>query len=134
MDIYDRIDNVLKQKKISRRKLAELAGINVNTMSSLFARRPSNFPRQYLNQIAEVLDITPAALEGYGIFQLVSATPADSSASHTIRAFEFSGVDTKPKENESSPLSETLRQLERMDKKTLEFVIQYANTLLANMD
>ena len=56
MTIYDRIDKVLKEKGMSRRNLARLAGIPETTIASAFARRPERFPVQHLLKIATVLD------------------------------------------------------------------------------
>ena len=67
MTIYDRIDMELKRRHWSRRKLADFAGININTMCSLFARKPDPLPDKYLNKIADALDIPVHELKGISI-------------------------------------------------------------------
>lgn len=61
--VYDKIDELIKQKDISRRKLAMLAGINISTMSALFARRPVPLPDKYLSPIAEALGVDKAVFD-----------------------------------------------------------------------
>ena len=61
--VYDRIDELLKQKGLSRRKLAELSGINPSTLGALFARRPVPLPDKYLNPIAEALGVDRTAFD-----------------------------------------------------------------------
>lgn len=62
--VYDRIDAILKQRRISRRKLAEMAGINVNTMSAIFARKAEPLADKYLDPIAEALEVPKTELLG----------------------------------------------------------------------
>ena len=76
MTIYDRIDNELKRRNISRRRLAQLSGININTMSTLFARRPEPFPENHLVKIADALDMPVRELKG---FSLVEFRPSRSN-------------------------------------------------------
>ena len=57
-DIYDRIDELAAERNLSRRKLAQLAGINVNTLSTIFKRRPDKFPEKYLESIANALGVS----------------------------------------------------------------------------
>ena len=64
MTIYDNIDALLKEKHMSRRKLARLARINETTLAACFSRRPEHFPSKYAIAIARVLDVDVAALYG----------------------------------------------------------------------
>ena len=68
---YDIIDEELKKRRWSRRKLAEIAGININTMSTIFARRVEPFPEKYLEPIAKALDIAAHELKGIKIYKLM---------------------------------------------------------------
>lgn len=65
MTVYERIDNLLYQRGMSRRELARKAGIKETTLSSVFARQPENFPIRYLKPIAEVLGVHWNDLAGY---------------------------------------------------------------------
>jgi len=60
---FDRLDAILKERKISRRKLALLAGINENTMSTAF-RRKSGLNSEAEFAIAEALNLSPLYLMG----------------------------------------------------------------------
>ena len=55
--IFDRIDRILVDKRMSRRKLARLAGIPETTLASAFSRRPNKFPVEYTQRIAAALDV-----------------------------------------------------------------------------
>lgn len=55
--VYDKIDALLREREWSRRKLAIEAGINVSTMSALFARRPNPLPDKYLRRMAAALGV-----------------------------------------------------------------------------
>ena len=57
LTVYDRIDMILKERRISRRKLARKTGIPESTLASAFVRRPEHFPAKYIQAIAEALDI-----------------------------------------------------------------------------
>jgi len=58
MDIYDRIDELLKQKKSNRKEMACLIDIPYNTISSLFIRRSKGMNLVMLQKIADYLDTT----------------------------------------------------------------------------
>jgi transcriptional regulator with XRE-family HTH domain len=58
MDIYDRIDALLKEKGISRNKLAELTRIPSSTISTAFMRRTKKFSVFNTQKIADVLGVT----------------------------------------------------------------------------
>lgn len=57
MSIYENIDRLLKERHMSRRKLARLAGIRETTLASAFSNRPEHFPRERAEKIAEVLEV-----------------------------------------------------------------------------
>lgn len=61
--VYDKIDELLKQRCMSRRKLAMQAGISTSNMSALFSRRPVPMPDKYLNPIAVALGVDRAAFD-----------------------------------------------------------------------
>lgn len=139
-DVYDKIDEILKERKISRRKLAMMAGININTMSALFARRPERFPDKYLEKIASALSVSIAELKGANLslfpsaetpstHRLSLATPAgsppfDSSkiTNAILKSHNFTG-------EEETPLSFIMAALEKMDKKELDIVADYIGVL-----
>lgn len=75
MTIYDRIDHELKKRNLSRRKLAQLSGININTMSSLFARRPEPFPENHLIKIADTLGVPVHELKGLSLVMFSGPEP-----------------------------------------------------------
>lgn len=54
---YDRIDELLKEKGMSRRQLAIQAGISVNNMSGWFTRRTSRVADTHIKAIADVLGV-----------------------------------------------------------------------------
>ena len=55
-DSYDILDALCEERGISRRKLAQLAGMNESTCSSLFARRPE-LKYSYAKAFAEVFGV-----------------------------------------------------------------------------
>ena len=56
MTIYEKIDSILAQKKMSRRKLAQKAGILVGTLSTAYSRQ-TNLKYETLVKIATALDM-----------------------------------------------------------------------------
>lgn len=62
MDVYDRIDAVLKEKHMSRRQLAIAAGIPESSLAAGFSRR-SKMPPETLEKICGVLRVSPGDLE-----------------------------------------------------------------------
>ena len=60
---FDRLDKILKQRKISRRKLALAVGILPGTMSTAFSRR-SGLSASNVMKIAQYLGVNPLYLEG----------------------------------------------------------------------
>lgn len=67
MNVYENIDRILKEKRMSRRRLARLAGIKETTLAACFARRPEHFPLKYALAIADVLDVNVEELYGHSI-------------------------------------------------------------------
>lgn len=62
MDVYDRIDAALKEKHMSRRQLAQKAGINTSSFATAFSRR-SHMTPENLEKIAKALEKSPADLD-----------------------------------------------------------------------
>lgn len=55
---YQRIDEILKEKKMSRRQLAELLNISPNTFTSAFVRKSKkSFSIEVANKISEILNV-----------------------------------------------------------------------------
>ena len=61
---FDRLDEVLKSRGLSRRKLAIAVGILPGTMSAAFSRR-SGLSSEDVLKIAEYLGVSPYYLEGW---------------------------------------------------------------------
>lgn len=139
-DVYDKIDEILKERKVSRRKLAMMAGININTMSALFARRPERIPDKYLEKIASALNVSIAELKGANLSLFPSAeTPSIHQFSLTMPAvsppFDSSKITKAILKNynfdgeEEAPLSFIMAALEKMDKEELGIVANYISVL-----
>lgn len=62
MDVYDRIDMILKERRMSRRQLAIAAGIPESSFAAAFSRR-SKMVLENLEKIARVLEVSPGDLE-----------------------------------------------------------------------
>lgn len=58
LPIYDNIDRMLKEKRMSRRQLAIKAGVNPSTISVAFVNRSTMFHPNNLQKIAAALDVT----------------------------------------------------------------------------
>ena len=69
--VYDVIDALREQRLLSQRKLAELAGILPNTMTTLMIRRPPRIPKKYLEALAPVL--------GLKWYELLNMTEVDAA-------------------------------------------------------
>lgn len=52
MDIYDRINKLLEEKKMTRTQLSKKTGVSYNTLTSLFSRRSKNIDIETLKKIA----------------------------------------------------------------------------------
>jgi len=57
IDMYDKIGDLLKSKKINRRQLAETAGIPYSSLTSAFNRKSKSFSYNYIQKIADALGI-----------------------------------------------------------------------------
>lgn len=57
MDVYDRIDKLLKERGMSRRKLAQLINIPATTLNSAFSRKNKRMSSDTLQSIADVLEV-----------------------------------------------------------------------------
>ena len=64
MDIYERIDQILKEKRLSRRKLAALAGIPYPTLAASFKRKSKKPSFEFVAKIANALKTTMFELVG----------------------------------------------------------------------
>jgi transcriptional regulator with XRE-family HTH domain len=58
MDIYDRINAMLKRRSMTRKGLCDAAGISYSTLTSLFQRRSRNMRLETIRAIAEKLGVT----------------------------------------------------------------------------
>lgn len=58
MDLYDRINLILKHKKQTKSQLSEETHISYNTLMSLFHRRSKNMNHETISKIAEYLDVS----------------------------------------------------------------------------
>lgn len=134
---YDKIDEILKERGLSRRKLAQMAGINVNTMSALFAKKPEKFPDKYLNAIAEALDVSALTLKASNIRLLARPTKAaefDTSliTNAILRAHEEpSDVEpcAKSQQLQQSSFGQIITILESMDDEEIEIILHYIEYL-----
>ena len=64
MSVYDNIDMLIKERHLSRRKLARLAGIKETTLAACFSRKPEHFPSKYAFAIADVLNVDVSEIYG----------------------------------------------------------------------
>ncbi|MDL2318233.1 helix-turn-helix transcriptional regulator [Eubacteriales bacterium OttesenSCG-928-A19] len=55
--IYDRIEQRLQETGMNKRQLSELSGMPYSTLIAAFNRRSDSFSFEYLNKIAETLDV-----------------------------------------------------------------------------
>lgn len=65
---YELIDTLLREKGMSRRKLAEAAGISENTLSAAFRRKSKNVSIEVVQKIADVLGVNWWELKGWQDF------------------------------------------------------------------
>ena len=110
MDTYERIDELLKERHMSRRKLAQIAGININTMSALFMRRPETFPPKYLEKIAAALNVPVTEFTG-------------------LKLISFPGTVKEEPVKEADPLQQIVSMLEKLTPTELKLVQVYAAKL-----
>jgi len=71
-NVYEVIDALRQRRHLSQRKLAELAGILPNTMTTLMTRRSPHIRKAYLESLASVF--------GMKWFELLNLTEEESTA------------------------------------------------------
>lgn len=76
---FERLDRLLRERGISRRKLAQEVDINENTMGTAFKRK-SGLGSDDVLRIAKYLEVSPYYLEGYD----VTATPLQKLPGYLI--------------------------------------------------
>lgn len=84
MDLYDRIDILLKERHLNKKKLCEATGISYNTLSSLFKRRSKNMDIDTIRKIAEVLETSVE----YLVTGKINVT---NSPKNTVVVFDYNG-------------------------------------------
>ena len=60
MIIYDKLMNILSERKMNKRQLSEAIGIKANTMSALSKNRNVNM--ETINRICEYLHVQPSEI------------------------------------------------------------------------
>lgn len=58
MDIYDRINEILKDQHITKKELSNSTGISYQTLTSAFHRKSKNFKMDSIKRIAEYLNVS----------------------------------------------------------------------------
>lgn len=119
-DTFDRIDELAKAKKISRRRLAQMAGINVNTMSSLYRRRPARFPERYIEPIANVLRVPPSELRNANNLIVITGNIRPIPAAE----------NNPEQETAPRPVSAIMADLEALGREELQILDRYIDLLL----
>ena len=64
---YDRIEELLQKKGLSKRQLAIKAGVPYQTVISAFRRKSEGFSLEYKTKIAEALEVNLSDLYGFQI-------------------------------------------------------------------
>jgi len=88
MEIYGRIDELLQAKKLSRRRLATIAKIPPTTLQSAFGRKSKGLSFEYLQRIADALDVSVDYLLGEEEYDDSEKRLAD--AIEILEGFDFS--------------------------------------------
>lgn len=96
MDIYDRINNLLKDNLMTRRQLSIKTGISYNTLTAMFQRRSTNIDIETLKKIADYFDVTIDYLLG----NESELNNKQSNISMLISEFNKIGVDIENLNNE----------------------------------
>lgn len=130
MTVYENIDKILRERHISRRKLADLAGINANTLAAVFMRKPDPFPEKYLIPIAEALEVPVYQLKGLKLLKY----PAGKAATPAQASGEASDVAFSEEEDNARVTAEffalrTLSAISQVNLDGLKLICQYAETL-----
>lgn len=132
-DTFDKIDELAKAKKISRRRLAQMAGINVNTMSSLYKRRPAKFPEKYIEPIANALGVAPSELKNSNNLTVLRMGYRDISAAEgyaSLGRFLYSHKAGNRSPAALRPVSAIMSDLEVLSRAELQIVAEYISILL----
>lgn len=133
MTIYDRIDMILKERKISRRKLARQTGIPESTLASAFVRRPEHFPTKYIQAIAAALDVSWQELVAGTDLQGQAACAIDGYTSiKTVNGKTyFNGVEitTGSDPHKQAHIELLHRQVEQLDDDTLRNLSKVADEM-----
>lgn len=129
-DVYDKIDELAKARNISRRRLAQLSGININTMSTLYKRRPVNFPDKYLIPIAAVLDVSPSEIRNANNLRLFpnAAEPPHTDAD-AAQVVDFANLAPVQTENQRATVGQVLSMIETLNRDELKIVSDYIAVL-----
>lgn len=56
-DVYEVIDALRKQRNLTGKKLAEMAGMPTTTLATIMGRKPAAIPKKYLVALAEALGV-----------------------------------------------------------------------------
>lgn len=109
---FDRLDSILKQKGISRRKLALALGIPESTMSSAFMRR-SGLSSDVVIKIAQYLGVDYYVLQGWDI-----GTDENGFKYYSNGRLQFDPPFEKEGEilNDRETVAELNQKIEQMEK------------------
>ena len=85
MDMYDRIDKLLKQKNMTRKAMCKVANINYGTLTSFYHRRSKSIRLDTLKAIAKFLDVSVDwILQGYEINEKEESIRQDQTVSKDV--------------------------------------------------
>lgn len=88
MNVYDKIDKLLEQKNLSRRRLAILADIPPTTLQSAFSRKTVNLSLDTIKKIADVLEVTPYDLMGAEYWDAIIGNESIAKLSKSVDLIE----------------------------------------------
>lgn len=71
---YNRIDELVQKMHMSRRQLAEKAGIKQSTLSMWFCRKTGNISNEQIRAIANALDVSPSEILSKDTLELLQGT------------------------------------------------------------
>lgn len=129
-DVYDKIDELAKARNISRRRLAQLSGINTNTMSTLYKRRPVNFPDKYLIPIANALNVSPSEIRNANNLRLFpSAAEPPCADADTAQVVHWDSLVPAQTENQRATVGQVLSMIETLNRDELKIVSDYIAVL-----
>lgn len=117
MDIYDRINVLLKERKTTRVKLGKETGISYHTLTAMFQRRSKNVDVETLKKIAEYLGTTLEFLvSGNEEMKYLAGDKSDVSHTNKIKIF-FKGAPSREYELSDEKLTALQALLETMSEK-----------------